>query len=70
MVRASELVADTVLEVDGFNPQVSARMLGAFKTWRMLETGRQKLAKEELERIASHKKLSRDLFEIVTKTLE
>ena len=64
------LVADIVLEVDGFNPQVSARMLGAFKTWRMLEPGRQKLAKEELQRISSHEKLSRDLFEIVTKTLE
>ena len=64
------LVADAVLEIDGFNPQVSARMLGAFKTWRMLEPARQSLAKSELERIASHEKLSRDLFEIVTKTLE
>ena len=65
-----QLVADTVLEIDKLNPQVSARMLGAFKSWRMLETGRQKLAKVELERIASHDDLSRDLFEIVTKTLE
>ncbi|MDA7947716.1 MAG: aminopeptidase N [Hyphomicrobiaceae bacterium] len=64
------LVADTVLEIDGINPQVSARMLGAFKTWRMLEASRQNLAKAELERIASHQKLSRDLYEIVTKTLE
>jgi aminopeptidase N len=63
------LIADAVLEIDAFNPQVSARMLGAFKSWRMLESARQSKAKSELERIASHDKLSRDLFEIVTKTL-
>ncbi len=64
------LVADAVLEIDTFNPQISARMLGAFKSWRMLESSRQSKAKSELERIASHNKLSRDLFEIVTKTLD
>ncbi len=64
------LVADAVLEIDTFNPQVSARMLGAFKSWRMLESTRQLKAESELKRIASHDKLSRDLFEIVTKTLD
>ncbi|GBE44420.1 aminopeptidase N [bacterium BMS3Bbin10] len=63
------LVANAVLEIDGFNPQVSARILGAFKSWRMLEPVRRAKAKSELKRIASHGKLSRDLFEIVTKTL-
>jgi aminopeptidase N len=63
-------VADAVLEIDTFNPQISARMLGAFKSWRMLESSRSSKAKSELERIASHDKLSRDLFEIVTKTLD
>ncbi len=63
------LVANAVLEIDGFNPQVSARLLGAFKSWRMLEPVRQAKAHAELERIASHDNLSRDLFEIVTKTL-
>ncbi len=64
------LVAEAVLEIDTFNPQVSARMLGAFKSWRMLEAGRQQLAKTELQRIASRDNLSRDLYEIVTKTLD
>ncbi|HDO51181.1 MAG TPA: DUF3458 domain-containing protein, partial [Rhizobiales bacterium] len=63
------LVANAVLEIDGFNPQVSARILGAFKSWRMLEPVRRAKAKSELKRIESHGKLSRDLFEIVTKTL-
>jgi aminopeptidase N len=64
------LVADAVLEIDTFNPQVSARMLGAFKSWRMLESARKSKARSELKRIASHDKLSRDLYEIVTKTLD
>ena len=63
------LVANAVLEIDGFNPQVSARLLGAFKSWRMLEPGRQAKAKAEIKRIASHATLSRDLFDIVTNTL-
>jgi aminopeptidase N len=64
------LVADAVIKIDAFNPQVSARMLGAFKSWRMLEPVRQKRAEAELERIKAHENLSRDLFEIVTKTLD
>jgi aminopeptidase N len=63
------LVANAVLEIDKFNPQVSARMLGAFKSWRMLESSRQSKAKSELDRISSHDNLSRDLYEIITKTL-
>lgn len=64
------LVADAVLEIDTFNPQISARLLGAFKSWRMLEPVRQAAARSELERIKSNDNLSRDLFEIVTKTLD
>ncbi len=64
------LVADKALEIDGFNPQIAARLLGAFKSWRLLETGRRNEAKRALERVAGHRGLSRDAYEIVTKTLE
>ena len=64
------LVADAVLDIDTFNPQISARLLGAFKSWKMLEPSRQTAAKGELDRIKSKDNLSRDLFEIVTKTLD
>ena len=64
------LVAGAVLEIDNFNPQISARLLGAFKSWRMLEPSRQAKAKSALESISSNNNLSRDLFEIVTKTLD
>ena len=68
--KGYEFVADRVLEIDAFNPSIAARMLGAFRSFRTLEPGRRKLAKRALQRIAKQKKLSKDVFEIVTKTLD
>ncbi|MBX3446638.1 MAG: aminopeptidase N [Parvibaculaceae bacterium] len=62
-------VADKVLELDRLNPQVAARMLGAFKSWRQFEAKRRKLMQKELKRIAGTEGLSRDVFEIAGKTL-
>jgi aminopeptidase N len=63
------LVADKVLELDGLNPQVAARLLGAFKSWRQFEPKRRKLMSKQLSRIAGAQGISRDVFEIATKTL-
>ena len=65
-----DFVAETACRIDGFNPQVAARLLGAFKSWRMLESGRRNLARAALRRIAGETELSRDSFEIVSKTLD
>ncbi|MEQ8949022.1 aminopeptidase N [Parvibaculum sp.] len=62
-------IADKVLELDKLNPQVGARMLGAFKSWRQMEPKRRKLMQKELKRIAGTEGLSRDVYEIATKTL-
>jgi aminopeptidase N len=62
-------VADKVLEIDAFNPQIASRILTAFRSWRSLEPGRRRLAKQALQRIAKGKGLSRDVHEIVTRTL-
>lgn len=64
------LVTNAVLEIDKFNPQIAARLMGSFKSWRMLESGRRELARVALENVAKNKGLSRDSFEIVTKTLD
>jgi aminopeptidase N len=64
------LVADAVITLNAFNPQVAARLLGAFRSWRMLEPGRRKLAKRALQRVADSPELSRDVYEIVTRTLD
>jgi len=62
-------VADQVLNIDRFNPQVAARMLGAFRSWRMLEPQRRKLAREALKGIVASSKLSRDVYEIAARVL-
>jgi len=63
-------VADTILSLDAINPQVAARLAGAFRSWRALEPGRRALAQAEIERIKDRTGLSRDTFEIVSKTLQ
>ena len=63
-------LADVVLALDPLNPQVAARLSAAFKSWKSLEPGRQELARTEIERIKSRKDLSRDTYEIVSKTLQ
>jgi aminopeptidase N len=60
---------DTVLELDRSNPQVAARLLGAFKTWRLLESNRRSLAAQCLRDIAQAGKLSPDVQDIVTRAL-
>ena len=63
-----ELLARQALEIDGFNPHIAARLLGAFESWRILEPVQQARAKAVLEDLAAQK-LSTDSYEIVTKTL-
>ncbi|MEZ5907575.1 MAG: aminopeptidase N [Hyphomicrobiaceae bacterium] len=65
-----DLVADAVLELDGFNAAIAARLLSSFRSWRTLEVGRRRRAQRALQRIARRKGLSKDVFEIVGKTLE
>ncbi len=63
------LVGEVVLELDRRNPQVAARLLSAFKTWRVLEPVRRKKAQAELRRIADQDGLSRDVSDIVERSL-
>jgi aminopeptidase N len=62
-------VADTLIDLDKLNPQVAARLLGAFGQWRRLPADRSRLMRGALERIAGTEGLSRDCTEIATKSL-
>jgi aminopeptidase N len=68
--KGFKLVADSVLELDGFNPLMAARLLSSFEMWRLYEPKRQKAAQKQLERVAGTKKLSRDVYEIASKMLK
>jgi len=64
-----DFVADTVLALDQKNPQISARLATAFRSWRMLEAGRQMKAEAALTLIKGTPGLSRDLSDIVERAL-
>ena len=63
------IVAETVKALDAANPQVAARLAGAFSQWRRFDDARQAMIKQELQGIAQLPKLSPDVFEIVNKSL-
>jgi aminopeptidase N len=64
-----DFVADIILALDPNNPQVAARLMGAFRSWRALEAGRRARAQATLRRVASAPALSRDVGDIVARTL-
>jgi aminopeptidase N len=64
-----DLLADVVLKLDPLNPQVAARLLTAFRTWRMLEPGRRLKAETALKRVAAAGNLSPDVTDIAARSL-
>lgn len=55
--------ADQVLDMDGRNPSVAARLLGAFEIWRKLDAKRQQLIRDQLDRIIATRP-SKNVLEI------
>jgi len=63
-------VADRILEIDEINPQVASRLAKQFSTWRTFAAPWSTKMRAELERIAAKKDLSKDVAEIIHKSLE
>ncbi|MEQ8968679.1 MAG: aminopeptidase N [Azospirillaceae bacterium] len=64
------LLVDEVLQIDRLNPLLAARLLTPLGRWRRQDAGRQALMKAELERVLATEGLSRDTWEIASKSLE
>ncbi len=64
-----EFLADYVLTIDPMNQQIAARLVSAFTLWKKYDEKRKALMKEQLERILHSPVLSRDVYEIVSKSL-
>ena len=62
-------LADQVIALNAINPQIAARLLGPLSKWRKFLPEQQQLMKAELERIAACAELSRDVYEVVSKSL-
>jgi aminopeptidase N len=63
------LIADTVIKLDGKNPQVAARLCTVLDNWRRYDAGRQALMKENLQRILAVENLSHNTYEMASKAL-
>jgi aminopeptidase N len=64
------LLADVVLELDGTNPQIASRLLRTMSRWRRYDGSRSRLMRAQLQRISETDGLSKDVLEIVSKSLE
>ncbi|HQT36565.1 MAG TPA: aminopeptidase N, partial [Sulfuricurvum sp.] len=64
-----DFVADKIIEVDGFNPQIASGLAGAFKSYEKLSPLQKGNMGSALERIKNHPGLSNNVNEIVSKVL-
>ena len=64
------LVGETIAALDRINPQVAARMAGAFEAWKRYDPQRQAAMRAELETLTRLDGLSPNLFEVANKMLE
>jgi aminopeptidase N len=63
------LYADTIIQLDPTNGQVAARMISPLGQWRRFDPGRQAFIKGELRRILDLPGLSRNTFEMASKSI-
>ncbi len=64
-----EFLRDAIVELNGINPQIAARLLGSMRAWKSYSVDRQALMKAALEYILAQPDLSPDVFEIASKSL-
>jgi aminopeptidase N len=62
-------MAGQILRLDAINPQVAARLARSFDRWRRFDATHQAQARIALESLRAQPDLSRDVFEIVERTL-
>jgi aminopeptidase N len=63
------LVGEVIRTLDPMNPQVAARMAGAFESWRRYDPARQQLMKAELAATQGLSGISPNLYEVTGKML-
>jgi len=64
-----EFLADQIIRLNVQNPSIASRLLTPLTKWKKYNTQRQGLMKAQLERILAEPGLSKDVFEVVSKSL-
>jgi aminopeptidase N len=62
-------LAEQIITLDSINPQIAARLMSPFTSWKRYDTNRQQLMREQMEIIARQKGLSAGVYELVQKSL-
>ncbi len=62
-------LADKIIQLNALNPQVASRLVKPLIDWKKYDDTRQNLMQAELQRIKSTPDLSKDVFEIVDRSL-
>jgi len=65
-----ELLTDVVLQLNRLNPQIAARLAQLMIRWKRYDEKRQHLMKNSLQTILDEKDLSKDVYEVVSRSLE
>lgn len=60
---------EIVQELDKLNPQIAARMVKPLTTWKRYDKERQELMRKQLEWLLQDNRISKDLYELVSKSL-
>ncbi len=63
-----KFITDQIIDIDKLNPQMASRLAGSFKDYKRLPVELKGLVKESLERILAVKDISRNVYEIISKT--
>jgi len=67
--RGYRLLADAVIRLNASNPQIASRLLTPLTRWKRLVPSQSQLMKAELQRIMDSGSLSKDVYEVVSKSL-
>ncbi|MCF7986319.1 MAG: aminopeptidase N [Methylovulum sp.] len=64
-----QFLADQIIALNALNPQLASRMIGALTSWRRYDDSRQALMIAQLERIMATENISKDVYEVASKSL-
>lgn len=64
-----DFLGEQAMLLDAINPQIAARLITPLTRWRKFDAERQRMMREQLQRIGDREGVSRDVSEIVVKAL-
>ncbi|WP_136679241.1 aminopeptidase N [Neptunomonas sp. XY-337] len=62
-------LADQVVALNELNPQIASRLVAPLTKWKRYDETRQQLMRDQLQRIMDSAELSRDVYEVVSKSI-